>query len=272
MMKTIFKSALAGAILFSSTLLPQTLAAHDNKAIARKSTGSNKKSNFRKVKTKSANTYSAANSFAVNANFKAQVMLEADSVYKVLELSEKGLSKKAFNYAWKGYRILQKKGLLQRSDVLSICDFSQSSRSKRLYIIDVEQKKVLLNTFVAHGRNSGGEFARNFSNKPQSRQSSLGFYVTRQTYTGEHGLSLRIDGVERGFNDRANSRNIVVHGSDYLGNGFLENNPFNGRSFGCPAVHGDESQYIIDVIINGSCLFIYHPTRKYLSKSQIINA
>ncbi len=264
MMKTIFKSALAGVILFSSTLLPQPLSANDNKATARKSAGSIKKSSLRKAKTKSSKIYAAGNSFAVNANFKAQVMLEADSVYKVLELNEKGLSKKAFNYAWKGYRILQKKGLLQRSDVLSICDFSQSSRSKRLYIIDVEQKKVLLNTFVAHGRNSGGEFAQKFSNKPQSRQSSLGFYVTRQTYTGEHGLSLRIDGVERGFNDRANARNIVVHGSDYLGNVFLENNPFNGRSYGCPAVPGDESQYIIDVIKNGSCLFIYHPTRNYI--------
>ncbi|ULQ52225.1 murein L,D-transpeptidase catalytic domain family protein [Flavihumibacter fluvii] len=265
------KSALAGIFLFSSTLLPVNLAANNSKSIAGKS-ASNKKTGYKKATSPNKKNFKVTNSFSVNAGFSAQVMQEADSMYKQLNLAEKGLSKKAFIYGWKGYRILQKKGFLQRSEVLSICDFSQSSRHKRLYIIDVEQKVLLVNTFVAHGRNSGGEFARQFSNKPQSRQSSLGFYVTRQTYFGEHGLSLRIDGIERGFNDRANARNIVVHGSDYLGGSFLENNPFNGRSYGCPAVPGDESQYIIDAIKNGTCMFIYHPTKKYLSTSRIINA
>lgn len=268
----ILKSTIAGIILIVSTVFPGDLAAHDNKTAARKSTSRAKKSNFRKSKSLNSKKVAAYNKFAVDANFSAAALLEADSVYAQLDLAAKGLSKKAFLYGWKGYRILQKKGLLQRSEVLSICDFSQSSRRKRLYIIDVEQKTLLVNTFVAHGRNSGGEFAKSFSNKSQSRQSSLGFYVTRQTYFGEHGLSLRIDGIERGFNDKANARNIVVHGSDYLGGSFLENNPFNGRSYGCPAVPGEESQYIIDAIKNGSCLFIYHPTSKYLKKSQIINA
>lgn len=268
----LLKSVLAGIILFASTLLPVSLAAHDNKSTARKSASRSIKSSFKKSKSLNSKKLATANRFAVDANFTASVMMEGDSVYSQLDLESKGLSKKAFLYGWKGYRILQKKGLLQRSDVLSICDFSQSSRHKRLYIIDVEQKSLLINTFVAHGRNSGGEFAKQFSNRSQSRQSSLGFYVTRQTYFGEHGLSLRIDGIERGFNDKANARNIVVHGSDYLGGNFLENNPFNGRSYGCPAVPGDESQFIIDAIKNGSCLFIYHPTSKYLKKSQIINA
>jgi hypothetical protein len=271
-MNPTIKFTLAGLFLLIAAILPNSLAAHDYKSNSGKSVSSKKKSGYHKVRVSSSKKGTIANSFKVDAGFKAMVKLEADSVYSQLQLAEKGLSKNAFLYAWKGYRILQKKGLLQRSDVLSICDFSQSSRSKRLYIIDVEQKTILLNTYVAHGRNSGAEFARKFSNKAQSRQSSLGFYVTRQTYNGEHGLSLRIDGIERGFNDRANARNIVVHGSDYLGNDFLENNPFNGRSYGCPAVPGDQSQYIIEAIKNGSCLFIYHPTRKYLSKSQIINA
>lgn len=206
------------------------------------------------------------------SSWSVRVMKEAEMAYEQLDLSVKGLSKKAFLYGWKGYRLLQKKGVLHNTEVLTICDFSQSSKNKRLYIIDVANMTLLLNTYVAHGRNSGGEFATRFSNKPQSRQSSLGFYITRQTYTGEHGLSLRIDGLERGFNDRANARNIVVHGSSYLGGGFLENNSFNGRSYGCPAVPDDQAEEIISTIKDGSCLFIYHPSRNYVAKSRIINA
>jgi L,D-transpeptidase catalytic domain len=251
---------------------PIALFAHDTRENARKSVSRVKKTGFRAKKSSNSSYSGVKNSFAIAAGFRAQIALEADSVYEQMQLKAEGLSKKAFLYGFKGYRILQQKGLINRAEVLSICDFSQSSRRKRLYIIDVAQKTLLVNTFVAHGKNSGGEFARLFSNKSQSRQSSLGFYITRQTYFGEHGLSLKIDGIERGFNDRANARNIVVHGSDYLGGSFLEANPFNGRSYGCPAVPGNESQFIIETIKNGSCLFIYHPSKKYLSKSQIINA
>src|SRR5690606_9287043 len=146
-------------------------------------------------------------------------------------------------------------------DVLSICDFSQSSKRKRLYIIDLEQKKLLMQTFVAHGKNSGSEYAKNFSNRPESHQSSLGFYVTRSTYYGEHGLALKIDGLERGINDKAFARNIVVHGSDYVGNSFLKNNKKIGRSFGCPAVPREQAPKIIQTIKQGTCLFIYHPSK-----------
>ena len=135
----------------------------------------------------------------------------------------------------------------------------------------MDQKKVLVNTYVAHGHNSGTEFARSFSNNPSSHKSSLGFYVTQGTYYGNNGLSLKIRGLERGFNDRANGRNIVVHGSEYVGPDFLQMNKFCGRSYGCPAVPADESEEIIDLIKEGSCLFIYHPTPKYLVRSKILN-
>src|SRR4051794_11826543 len=105
-----------------------------------------------------------------------------------------------------------------------------------MHIIDVENNKILMYTYVAHGRKSGDEFARNFSNNPDSHQSSLGFYVTGNAYMGGHGLSLKIDGLEKGFNDLANSRNIVVHGAPYSGDGFLKFRSYIGRSFGCPAV------------------------------------
>jgi hypothetical protein len=172
----------------------------------------------------------------------------------------------------KGYSYLQRRGLLLNKAILSICDFSQSSRKKRLYIIDIENKKLIVNTYVAHGKNSGSEYAKSFSNNPNSLKSSLGFYVTRDTYLGGHGLSLKIQGVEKGFNDKAIRRNIVVHGSGYVGDDFVNSNSACGRSYGCPAVPSDESDMVINAIKNGSCLFIYHPTQKYIKQSRILNS
>jgi len=194
------------------------------------------------------------------------------SLYEQIDLKQFGLTKKAFEYAYKGYTYLLQHHLLRRADVLSICDFSQSSRKKRLYIIDMELKTVLLNTYVAHGRNSGSEFANSFSNNPKSLKSSLGFYITRETYYGDHGLALKIHGLEKGFNDKAGRRNIVIHGSHYVGEDFLQDNAFYGRSFGCPAVPFSETEQVIDSIKDGSCLFIYHPTKKYIVKSKILNS
>lgn len=206
---------------------------------------------------------------AINA--KAVSENKALSVYDAMKLNRYGLTKSAFEYAWKGYQYLLNKKILNRSSVLSICDFSQSSRRKRLFVIDMEQQKVLVNTYVAHGRNSGSEYARSFSNNPESHKSSLGFYITKTTYYGDHGLALKIEGLEKGFNDRADERNIVVHGSKYVGADFLKSNRFNGRSFGCPAVPAAQTSKVIDNIKNGSCLFIYYPTKSYLTKSKILN-
>ena len=196
---------------------------------------------------------------------------EVTALYTQIDLQEMGLSRKAFEYALKGYYYLLDHHWLNKTNILSICDLSQSSRNKRLYVIDLEQRTVLVNTYVAHGRNSGGEFARSFSNNPASHKTSLGFYITQGTYYGNNGLSLKIRGMDRGFNDRANGRNIVVHGSQYVGPDFLQMNQFCGRSYGCPAIPADESDSIIDLIKEGTCLFIYHPTKKYLTKSKIIN-
>ena len=196
---------------------------------------------------------------------------EMELIYDSLKLAKRGLKKEAFNYAYAGYKKLEEEGRLNKEGLITICDFSQSSCKKRLYIIDLRSGELLLNTFVAHGRNSGGEYARKFSNRPESHQSSLGFYITRQTYYGEHGLSLNIDGLEKGFNDKAEKRRIVIHGSDYIGPDFLRYNKFNGRSYGCPAVPLSERDEVINTIKDGSCLFIYHPTKTYLSRSKILN-
>jgi hypothetical protein len=197
---------------------------------------------------------------------------KAIALYDALKLKGLGLTKTAFNYAYKGYEYLQQKGMIARASVLTICDFSQSSRRKRFFVIDMDQQKLLINTYVAHGRRSGSEYARAFSNNPESHMSSLGFYKTESTYYGGHGLALKIEGLERGFNDKADSRNIVIHGSDYVGAGYIKNNPFTGRSFGCPAVPSNQVNNVINTIKNGSCLFIYHPTKGYLTRSKILNS
>jgi hypothetical protein len=197
---------------------------------------------------------------------------EADSLYSEIDLASYGLSEKAFEYALKGYTYLVDHHWVIKTDIISICDFSQSSRNKRLYVVDMEQKKVLINTYVAHGRKSGSEYARSFSNSMQSHKSSLGFYVTEKTYYGDHGLALKIHGLERGFNDKAAARNIVIHGSEYVGPDFIKFNKFNGRSFGCPAVPSSEADEVIQAIKNGTCLFIYHPTKKYIARSKILNS
>lgn len=196
---------------------------------------------------------------------------EAAAVYDNLCLEDKGLSVNAFVYAYKGYKKLMKKNIIKEKGYLTICDFSQPSSNRRLYVLDMCSEQLVLNTFVAHGRNSGGAYANRFSNRPASLQSSLGFFITQNTYFGEHGLSLRITGLEAGFNDKAMRRGIVVHGADYIQEDWLRTSKLMGRSYGCPAVPEKECSLIVNTIKNGSCLFIYHPSRNYLSRSKILN-
>ena len=195
----------------------------------------------------------------------------AAALYENSNLEQYHLSEEAFTYAWKGYQHLLDNKMISRTSYLTICDFSQSSRQKRLYIVDVANKKLIVNTYVAHGKNSGAEYATTFSNKLESLQSSLGFYITSGTYIGKHGLSLRIDGVDQGFNDKALVRSIVIHGAAYVSEARANSGLYMGRSWGCPAVPENESAKIINTIKNGTCLFIYHPSRNYLLNSKILN-
>ena len=196
---------------------------------------------------------------------------EIEFIYDSLKLQKRGLKKEAFKYAYLGYKKLEEEDQVSKDGIITICDFSQSSKRKRLYLIDLNECKLLLNTYVAHGKNSGGEYAKKFSNRPESRQSSLGFYRTKKTYYGGHGLALTLTGLEPGFNDKAERRKIVVHGSRYIGDNYKRWGKYMGRSFGCPAVPMKQSKILINTIKNGSCLFIYHPTKNYLSGSKILN-
>lgn len=187
---------------------------------------------------------------------------EWEVVYDSLNLQDAGLSCSVFEMAWVGF----KKANLKKQ-VVAIADFSKSSKEKRLYVIDLLNTKLLFNTYVAHGRNSGDEYAKNFSNKESSYQSSLGFYRTMGTYQGKHGLSLRLEGLEKGINDLAFQRAIVMHGANYVSEKFIQNTGRLGRSLGCPAVSEKEHKTLINLLRDGGGLFIYSPDQRYLTSS-----
>ena len=131
---------------------------------------------------------------------------------------------------------------------------------------------MLFNTYVAHGQNSGKEFANRFSNAPESFQSSLGFYETSETYQGKNGYSMHLTGLEKGINDKADQRAIVMHGAPYVSENYIHSQGYIGRSWGCPAVPEKHNKPIIDRIKNGTCLFIYAGNKTYSRKSKILNS
>ena len=172
--------------------------------------------------------------------------------------------------AFEGYNELKNQGIIEK-EYLTIVDFSLSSNEDRMWVIDMSTKQIVFQSLVAHGRNSGELFATDFSNKSESYQSSLGFYATGETYVGKHGLSLRLDGLEYGINDKARDRAVVIHGADYVSEDFVKTNGRLGRSQGCPAVPNEVSKELIELIKDKSCLFIYHPSRSYITKSKLVS-
>ncbi|MFD1095139.1 murein L,D-transpeptidase catalytic domain family protein [Salegentibacter chungangensis] len=175
-----------------------------------------------------------------------------------------------FEQAMKGYAKLDKAGRVANR-LLTVIDFDMSSSKKRMWIMDMEDKKVLFNTFVSHGKNTGVEFANKFSNQVNSHQSSLGFYVTGETYYGKNGLSLFIDGMEKGFNSNARKRYVVIHGADYATKNFINRYGRLGRSYGCPAVPNGIAKDLINRIKGKSVVFIHKSDKKYQNKSSYLN-
>lgn len=187
------------------------------------------------------------------------------NIYQELRLDDVGLNRDVFDYALRG---LQK--INPSKAILAIVDLSQPSVNKRLYIIDLVKHKLLFRTYVAHGRNSGDLYAKKFSNDMSSYQSSLGFYQTLDTYQGKHGLSLKLKGLEPGFNTNVLDRAVVMHGADYVSENFIRKIGRLGRSFGCPAIPYDVHKDIIETLKNGACLFVYSPDKQYLQKSSFL--
>ncbi|WP_268121780.1 murein L,D-transpeptidase catalytic domain family protein [Roseivirga pacifica] len=174
--------------------------------------------------------------------------------------------------ALSGYSaISQAYGLPETKQYITIIDFDLPSTQERLWVYDVANDSILLSTHVAHGRNTGVKKAEVFSNKPNSYQSSLGFYLTGETYRGKNGYSLRLDGLEKGVNDNARVRNIVMHGANYAEQPFIKKHGRLGRSFGCPAVPRTVNKELIDLIKGKTVLFIYHSSRDYQRDSKYIS-
>lgn len=196
----------------------------------------------------------------------------ADSIYDLISLGQYGLDREVFFNAYKGYQVLETRGSIRKRNVLTICDYSQSSNNKRLYVIDLFDSRLLFNTYVSHGRNSGNEFATSFSNYNNSNKSSLGFMVTGDTYSGKAGYCMRFNGMEAGINDQVKSRGIVLHGSRFVNEDILSIRGAIGKSLGCPAVPLGLHSKIINAIKGGSCFFVNSPDQSYVNNSRILNS
>lgn len=186
-----------------------------------------------------------------------------EDIYGSLHSVDLNLPKlETFKEALKGFYKLKAKGVVSKN-IITLIDFSLSANKKRLWVIDLDSNTVLYHSLVAHGRNTGDEYANSFSNAPESYKSSLGFYVTGEIYNGKHGKSLKLDGLEKGINDNARNRAVVIHGADYVSNSFIQNNKRLGRSLGCPAIPVEITDKLISTIKEKSCLFIYFPSESY---------
>jgi hypothetical protein len=189
------------------------------------------------------------------------------NLYQEMALESQGLRFEVFEKALTGYLNLQTEGRLSNEkQLLTVVDFELPSTEKRLWVLDLAAKQVKFHTLVAHGHNSGEDVATTFSNQNESNMSSLGFYVTKGEYMGKHGRSLKLDGVDEGFNTNALERSVVMHGADYVSEDFIRQNGRLGRSLGCPALPMDQKDEIIEAVNGGTCLFLNGADQSYSSK------
>lgn len=187
------------------------------------------------------------------------------NLYHAVRLDSAGLNENVFEKALTGYYNMKYSGLLHSKSILTIADFDQESRKKRLYVIDIDKKELIINTWVAHGEKSGGDKPTQFSNAINSNQSSLGFYLTGEIYFGKHGRSLKLDGMDQGFNNNARERAVVMHGANYVCQETIDQLGRLGRSQGCPAVSSKLANTIINAISDHTVLFINNSDQAYTS-------
>lgn len=201
---------------------------------------------------------------------KHHTVMTDDAVELYAEILSQGLSNKALNKAIKGYADMKTKGNVEK-DILIVIDYTKSSNLDRFYILDMSDTTLTHSLLVAHGRNSGNEFATSFSNVSGSYMSSLGFFKTAETYQGKHGLSLRMDGLERGINHLARDRAIVIHQADYVSLDFAAEHGRIGRSLGCPALPIENYAEVIHTIKEGCLLYIYGGDDTYALQSSFLS-
>lgn len=198
---------------------------------------------------------------------KTETISESYNTYLDLKLKDI-INYHAFEQAYIGYKKINTK----KKDILTIIDFSKPSTEERMYVIDMKNKALLHVTHVSHGKNSGGNYATSFSNVKGSNKSSLGFFLTENTYQGRNGYSLVLNGLEKGINDKAKERAIVIHGAAYSNPAFIASVGRLGRSQGCPALPQAINKEVINVIKDGSVLFIYANDKNYVNESNILSS
>lgn len=224
-------------------------------------------SNFGKVNSPLSIPDSLMTSSTVEETLIFRFEDSVSNLYDVLDDESPELSFEAFRHAMIGHSILKQQDKLDQKNLLTIIDFTKPSTEKRLYIIDLEKRRIVYKTYVSHGRNTGENKAVSFSNVVHSNQSSLGFYRTAETYIGSKGYSLKLDGLDKGFNDKMRQRAVVIHGADYVSESWIQKYGRLGRSQGCPALPAELSREIIDTIKNGSLIFAYFNDKNYLKSS-----
>lgn len=203
---------------------------------------------------------------STNAEVNEQISFTnfVNTLYEETNLKASNLALPVFEKAVTGFMNLKNQNALSNTkNIVTIIDFTKPSTEKRMWIVDLKSKTLLLNTYVAHGQGSGANIADSFSNVAESHQSSLGFYIASETYFGKHGLSLKLDGQDKGINDLARERAIVVHGASYVSENFIKSTGRLGRSFGCPAVSEELNAKVIELIKGKTCFFINGNSDKY---------
>jgi L,D-transpeptidase catalytic domain len=178
--------------------------------------------------------------------------------------------REVLDLALEAYQCGRAQGYFQQP-TLTVIDYSLPSTEKRLWVIDLQRRRILFNELVAHGLKTGDSMAYAFSNRVGSKQSSIGLFRTDETYFGKHGFSLRLSGLESGVNDQARDRAIVMHGADYVSRQHIATWGKLGRSWGCPALDAAVSPRIIDRIQGGSAVFAYYPERGWLDSSPFLH-
>lgn len=192
-----------------------------------------------------------------------------DTQAKAISAKAQHLNPKVVELGLEAYQKARMQGL-DKKEVLTIVDYSKPSTEPRLWVVDLKNDDILYQTLVAHGKNSGGNMATQFSNRPQSEESSLGLYLTGNTYSGEHGYSLRLEGLEKGFNSNAESRAIVMHSAWYVSQSFADSEGRLGRSWGCMALNPKVAPEIIHTIKDGTLIFAYYPEKAWLDHSKYL--